>query len=140
MSLQVLLCVFFFPGLLLTRCIFFLPLFFLCYYRTATPCQHLTVIICQKNKKKDRWCSREHQVTIALVRGTADARDPDVQKKTLAGNGIVMALAGSSARVGRPVELTQVQHTEGIIDDRTVIQHQTPAIRTVQETVKALQR
>ena len=51
----------------------------------------------------------KHQVTTAPVRGTADARDPDVQKKTLARNGIVMARAGSTARVGRPVELSQVQ-------------------------------
>ena len=41
----------------------------------------------------------KQQVATALVRGTADARDPDVQKKTLAGNGIVMARAGSTARV-----------------------------------------
>ena len=82
----------------------------------------------------------KHQVTTAPVRGTTDARDPDVQKKTLAGNGIVMARAGNTARVGRPVELSQVQHTEGAIDVRAVIQQQTPAIRTVQETAEVPQR
>ena len=82
----------------------------------------------------------KHQVTTAPVRGTADAHDPDVQKKTLAGHGIVIARAGSTARVGRPVELTQVQHTEGIIDDRAVIQQPTPAIRTVQETAEVPRR
>ena len=59
----------------------------------------------------------KHQVTTAQVQSTADARDPDVQKKTLAWNGIVMARAGGTAKVGRPVELTQVQHTEGVIDE-----------------------
>ena len=41
----------------------------------------------------------KHQVTTALVRGTTDARDPGMQKKTLARNGIVMARAGSTARM-----------------------------------------
>ena len=36
----------------------------------------------------------KHQVTTAPVRGTTDARDPGVQKKTVAGNGVVMARAG----------------------------------------------
>ena len=63
----------------------------------------------------------KHQVTTAPVRGTVDAHDPDVQKKTLAGHGIVMARAGGTARVGIPVELTQVQHNEGIIDGRAVV-------------------
>ena len=39
----------------------------------------------------------KHQVTTAPVRGTADAQDPEVQKKTLAGHGIVMARAGGTA-------------------------------------------
>ena len=64
---------------------------------------------------------------------------PDVQKKTLAGNGIVMARAGSTVSVRRPVELTQVQHTEGTID-RALIQQHTVAIRTVQKTAEVLQR
>ena len=57
--------------------------------------------------RQDRSCSWEGEAPSynSSVRGTADARDPDVQKKTLAGNGIVMARAGSTARVGRPVEL-----------------------------------
>ena len=44
---------------------------------------------------QDRWCSREGDAPgyNTSVRGTADARDPDVQKKTLARNGIVMARA-----------------------------------------------
>ena len=82
----------------------------------------------------------KHQVTTPLVRGTPDAHDAGVQKKMLAGNGIVMARAGSTARVGRPVELAQVQHTEGIIDDRAVIQQHTVASRTVQETAEVLRR
>ena len=57
----------------------------------------------------------KHQVATALARGTADARDPGVQKKTLAGNDIVMARAGSTARVGRPLELPQGQHIEGVV-------------------------
>ena len=44
----------------------------------------------------------KHQVTTAPVRGTTDARDPGVQKKTLSGNGTVMARAGSTARVEDP--------------------------------------
>ena len=52
----------------------------------------------------------KHQVSTAPVRGTTDARDPGVQKKTLGGNGIVTARAGSTARVGRPVELTGPAH------------------------------
>ena len=38
------------------------------------------------------------------------------------------------------MELSQVQHTERIIDVRAVIQHQTPAIRTVQESAEVPQR
>ena len=52
----------------------------------------------------------------------------------------VPARAGSTARVGRRVELTQVQHTEGISDDRDVIQQHTVAIRTDQETAEVPQR
>ena len=40
----------------------------------------------------------------------------------------------------RPVELSQVHHTERIIDVRAVIQHQTPAICTVQETAEVPHR
>ena len=83
---------------------------------------------------QDRWCFREGEAPgyNSSVRGTADARDPDVQKWTLAGNCIVMARAGSTAIVGRPVGPSQVQHTDGIIVDRAVIQQHTEAIRTVQ--------
>ena len=38
------------------------------------------------------------------------------------------------------MELSQVEHTERIIDVRAVRQHQTPAIRTVQEKAEVLQR
>ena len=34
------------------------------------------------------------------------------------------------------MDLSPIQHTERIIHVRAVIQHQTPAIRTVQETVE----
>ena len=61
-------------------------------------------------------------------------------RRRLAGHGIVVARAGSNARAGRPVELSQDQHTDGIIDDRAVIQQQTPAIRTVQETAEVPRR
>ena len=40
----------------------------------------------------------KHQDTTAPVRGTTDARDPDVRKKTLPGNGIVMARTGRKTR------------------------------------------
>ena len=51
--------------------------------------------------RQDRWCSREGEAPgyNSSVRGTADARDPDVRKKTLAENGIVLARAGSTPRV-----------------------------------------
>ena len=38
------------------------------------------------------------------------------------------------------MELSQIQHTERIIDVRAVIQHQTPAIRTFQESADVPQR
>ena len=59
----------------------------------------------------------QRQVPTTPVRGTTDACDPDVQKA---------------------VKLSQVQHTERIIDVRAVIQHQA-AIRTVQEKAEVPQ-
>ena len=73
--------------------------------------------------RQDRWCSREGE---APGYNSSSARHDRCSRFRRA--------------EGRPVELSQVQHTERIIDVRAVIQHQTPAIRTVQETVKAPQR
>ena len=91
-------------------------------------------------------------VDVPVVKGR---RDPDAQetsRPTLIQYidkivGVAPGYNSSSARhdrcsrftraEGRPVDLSQVQHTEGIIDGRAVVQHQTPAIRTVQETVTA---
>ena len=73
----------------------------------------------------------KHQVTTAPARGTTDARDPGVQKKTLVGTGIVMAEDPWSSHRSSRLK---------VIDDRAVMEQHTVAIRTVQETAEVLQR
>ena len=53
----------------------------------------------------------KHQVTTAQCEARQMLAIQTCRRKTLAGNGIVMARAGSTARVGRPVELSHRSST-----------------------------